>query len=173
MSANPDEVHARYKDVIRVNKHRLDEEAENHAELTYNEAVNLILLKEEIEVLERGYKKKKAEKFIQVKKDPIMFNLDSASDKTVEALLMNDPELIRMEDVLRTYEKELAIRTAFLSALNARKSMINDLVTLHGQSYFAKTQTTGEAKKRVEEQAKASVRVPMDRPTPTKPKKPL
>lgn len=161
------------RDLIAIDRNKLDLECEQHADVFFNACVELTEAKERVELLERLYKKKRGEIFIQMKKDPIMFNLDNASDKTCEQYLLNEPELVQLEERLLSLQSEVAIRQAFVSALDHRKRMLSDLVTLHGQSYFAKPQGTPEGEKVVREQAKASSRVPMNRPTPTKPKKPL
>lgn len=156
---------------LHIDRNRLEEVAETHADLFFDSAVELEEAKERLALLENRASLAEAELLVQVKKDPLAYNLETASDKVAESIVKSDPTVQALRKDVADLKKEVAIRGRFLESLNQRKSMINDLVSLHGQSYFAKPTTTPATAQANKTAARVPMKLP-EKPATTRPTKP-
>lgn len=145
---------------IRIDRNRLEVIAEEHASLFFDSAIELEQAKERMAEAESRLSVAEAELFVQIKKDPLAYNLETASDKVAESIAKGDPSLQALKAEVVELKKEVAIRSRFIESLNHRKSMINDLVTLHGQSYFAKPKELPATAQAQKQAARTSMTLP-------------
>jgi len=78
-----------------------------------------------------------AELELRIRKNPSKYKLDKPTEAGIKAALALDPENIeRTEEYFRVRD-DAALLDKAVVAMEIRKRMLETLVTLHGQSYFA------------------------------------
>lgn len=72
-----------------------------------------------------------------IRKDPGSFGLDKVTEAAVNEVLLTNSECQRASTELIEAKYELEMAQAAVKALDQKKSALENLVKLHGQSYFA------------------------------------
>jgi hypothetical protein len=82
-----------------------------------------------------------------IRNNPGNFGLEKVTDKAIESVITTDKEYIKASNayIQAKYENEMAL--AAVRACDQRKDALENLVRLHGQSYFAGPSETRDLKK--------------------------
>ena len=149
------------KSAITIDRNRLDIECETQADRYFDAAVGLAEAKENYAALSAKLDLLESDLAVQVKQDPSAFGLESVSEKIVFAVVKQQKEYQELLTAVQAAKHDVDIHGVFVEALDQRKRMLQELVALHGQSYFAVPVVSGDVKKEVERRSKTSARIPM------------
>ncbi len=161
MAVSKDEL----KNLLAIDRNKLDLECEGQADLYFNHALELAEAKNRLREAENKLEMHKADLVYKIKQDPLMYNLETATDKSTDSVVKSDKTYQALQRMVQAIENEVDIRNAFITALDHRKRMLQELVALHGQNYFAKVEIPNETAQKMQAKAKSQARIPMNRPT--------
>jgi len=123
-----------------IDKTRLDEEWINQPKLFFTYAEQLAKARQELEEEKAELDITKAEVDKEVRDDPGNFGLNAdnrITETMVTSSIAQDDRYIFQNKVVRKAKYKTDILQAAVVALEHRKSALERLVSLHGQSYFA------------------------------------
>lgn len=72
-----------------------------------------------------------------VRTDPQSFNLEKATEGAIRGAVLQDKRYIQAQNIYNDANYEVGVLQGVVAALEQRKSMIEGLIKLHGQQYFA------------------------------------
>lgn len=121
----------------RIDPDQLDVEALRQPELFYKWAERAVLArtavdqtKLELEILEAGLR-------LECQRDPEKFKLAKTTEESIKAAVKTHPKYRRASERHIQAKEESAFLEKAVKAMDDRKRMLEGLITLHGQSYFA------------------------------------
>jgi hypothetical protein len=141
-----------YDDILSIDETLLDEEWIKQPKLFYKHACRLAEtrtrvddIKNQLEIQKTEVENVKAHLDMSIRNNPEEYNI---SGKVTEAAIKNvvsvQPECKRAIDVYNELQKELIqakndsdVLQALVSALDHKKTALENLVKLHGQNYFS------------------------------------
>lgn len=140
---------------LSINKYKLDEECLSHSSIYFRYAEASITAKAEVSKAEDNLKLVSAERNIAIRKA-----YSDAGAKFTEAVIASelekDAEVIEAKEKLRNAQEVYAKLSIAVSAMDARKSQLDNLVKLYCSGYFSVT--TSSAKNNINEQTAREVR---------------
>lgn len=140
---------------LSINKYKLDEECLSHSSIYFRYAEASIAAKAEVSKAEDNLKLVSAERNIAIRKA-----YTDAGAKFTEAVITSgvekDAEVIEAKEKLRNAQEVYAKLSIAVSAMDARKSQLDNLVKLYCSGYFSVT--TSSAKNNINEQTAREVR---------------
>ena len=140
---------------LSINKYKLDEECLSHSSIYLRYAEASITAKAEVSKAEDNLKLVSAERNIAIRKA-----YTDAGAKFTEAVITSelekDAEVIEAKEKLRNAQEVYAKLSIAVSAMDARKSQLDNLVKLYCSGYFSVT--TSSAKNNINEQTAREVR---------------
>lgn len=131
-------------EITEVDKHALDEEWEKQAALYEKYA---LLLAEAKEVLNKRKAKLDlitAEVGHNARKNPARFGLDKITDATIKDAVLRSKQHQKGMRLRIKAQHRVDVLEATVSALEHKKKALENLVYLHGQSYFAAPKFKGD-----------------------------
>ena len=148
-----------FKEIVKINKFHLDEEWLGQPSLFYTFAEELAEAQRVYDKLKEKLEIVKAELSIAIVKKPSNFGLHKTTQALIEStLLLNDEYKEALEEV-REAKYNVSVLQSAVKALEQRKSALENLVKLHGQSYYAEPQVQSEEQaESVKEIKKSSAR---------------
>ena len=99
-----------------------------------------------------------AETSKEVRSDPVEYGIEKVTEKAITECLVSSEPVVEATASLQEKKHHADICQAMVTALDHRKKALEKLVDLHGQSYFATPQASGESGKKMREVEKKSVR---------------
>jgi len=128
-----------YERDTRIDVDALDTEWADQADLARKYAKHLTNTKAEVSRLEERKKTKRSELIVKANKNPLeLLNKKSPNAGDIEAYYRTDREYIQIVKELIDLQEEAEFEElAFQEIAWTRKKALENLVTLHGQQYFA------------------------------------
>ena len=126
-----------YEDDIRIDEEMLDVEWIEQPTLFLKYASHLANTQRDLDDVKQKLDIMKAELDIEIRKNPSQFGIEKITEGAIQsAVLTNTGYQAMYEALLDTkYENDMAKNA--VQAMNMRKDALENLVRLHGQSYFA------------------------------------
>ena len=119
----------KFSDIAKINKYKLPEECEQHAGLHHSVLDERVVIQTELDAMKDAFKLYIAELGIEIRA-----NWGDSDGKITEgavsARIDASPKVVSKKDNIREKEKELALLDAAKSAMEHRKSMLNNLTSL-------------------------------------------
>jgi len=126
-----------YNEDIKINREELDLEWLRQPELVGRYSRELAQAQLELDKLEEKISIITAEKELAIRTSPEKFGLEKVTEGALKTILTADKELIGLKETLNEKKFEINILSAVLKSLEHKKKALENLVTLHGQNYFA------------------------------------
>jgi hypothetical protein len=121
----------------RIDPDALDTECLRQADVYFKWAERAIEARGEADRLKLKLDTLVAELEIDVRKDPRKYKLDKVTDASAKAKVLSSSEYIEAHERYFSARDDAALLDKATAAMEMKKRMIETLVTLHGQSYFA------------------------------------
>jgi hypothetical protein len=145
-------------DFFDLDPHRLDEEWVHQPKLYFEWATKLADAKKDLELTRATLDQVVARLDRLIRQEPLAFDLPKVTEGVVEkTILLQDAYQAAHREVLRAKDRVNKVE-AVVAALDHRKKALENLVYLHGQSYFSTPTAPRGMKDRMDEVEKASVR---------------
>lgn len=142
---------------LSINKFKLDEECLSHSSLYFRYAEACIKAKSEVSKADDNLKLVMAERNIAIRKA-----YSDAGAKFTEAVITSELEkdscVIEAKESLREVQEVYARLQVAVSAMDTRRSELDNLVKLYCAGYFSTPSTSNETRKNVNEQTAKAVR---------------
>jgi len=121
----------------KIDPNALDVEAATQADRFFKWAERAIEAEHDLEEWEFKLKVAAAELELTCREDPESFGLKSATEAAIKAVVIKHPEYVGIyQKVMLKRRKTMKLKKAEQS-MEIKKRMIEALITLHGQEYFA------------------------------------
>jgi hypothetical protein len=128
---------ARLKQDRAIDPHQLDVECVRQADIFYNWASLAIDAKFKADEIEEAADTLEAKLQLAVRTNPEDFNIKNVTETAVKCVVATQPELITARTAGRKARHEQMLLDRAVAALEQKKRMLEVLITLHGQQYFA------------------------------------
>jgi len=123
---------------LRINKFRLDEEWLAQPGLFMRYAQKQAEASKELDAEKHSLEVTKAQVDRAIRMDPEEYNIDGkVTERQVEAVVLQDSDYQSAMEIYNDAKYNLGLLTSAVRAFDQRKSALENLVRLHGQSYFA------------------------------------
>lgn len=142
---------------LSIDKFKLDEECLSHSTLYFRYAEASIVAKSEVSKADDNLKLITAEQNIAIRK---AYNDNGVkfTESVIASELEKDKKVLNAKEQLRTAQEIYAKLQVAVSAMDMRKSELDNLVRLYCSGYFSVPTVTNEVKKTVNEQTSKSLR---------------
>jgi len=124
-------------DVVALNPEQLDIEAVCQAELFLEWAEKSVEAKAEADRLKRELDTEEALTSLRIREKPEDFGLERVTEGAIVSAVKTNKAYLKALEAYQEARKTSALYDQVVNALEQRKRMIEVLVTLHGQQYFA------------------------------------
>jgi hypothetical protein len=126
-----------YEADIRIDEDMLDAEWLEQAALFMKYANNYADAQRDFDDVKQKLDILKAELDIEIRKNPKDYDIEKVTEGSIQSAILITPSYQAMYDALleAKYENDMAKNA--VQAFNMRKDALENLVKLHGQSYFA------------------------------------
>lgn len=142
---------------LSINKYKLDEECLSHSSLYFRYAEASITAKSEVSKADDNLKLVTAERNIAIRKA-----YTAAGAKFTEAVIASelekDAKVLEAKEKLRDAQEVYAKLQVAVSAMESRRSQLDNLVKLYCAGYFSTPTASNETRKNVNEQTANAVR---------------
>lgn len=123
--------------ILSIDPDRLDEEWINQPEIFFEYAQKKAGASRRVDEAKAELEVVEAELAKAIRNRPERFGLSKITDKGLESVILMQDDYITARQELTDAKYELDLLDAMVKALHQRKSALENLVDLHGQSYFA------------------------------------
>ncbi len=144
----------------KIDPHQLDVEATLQAERFFKWAKRAVEAKVAVDKTKFKMEVVEAQLQLAVRKDPDKYNLPKVTEATINATVKEHPEYRKAVKKWHQAREESAMLDKAVMAMEMKKRMLEALITLHGQQYFAgpsSPRNLGEAWLMQQEQAEKTV----------------
>jgi len=153
-----------YEQDIYIDQDGLDIECLDQAKLMLKYTRLQASAKKEVSRMKEALAVEKAELGRRIRKDPDDFDLDKVTEAVVENTIIIQPDYKRAVSDLLDAQYEYDMIRGAVEAVQQRKDMLQDLIRLHGQQYFAGPSIPRDLsyevkQKRQKEQANAAIKI--------------
>lgn len=161
-----------WKEDVEINPEALDVEWVRQPRTFMQYAREAAKARDALDRAKEAHEVVRAEVSLDVRKNPGKYNLEKVTEGSIESVLLLNEQCKEASDKLATARYEAEITSSAVRAMDMKKSALENLVRLHGQSYFAgpsvprdigaewaKDSERNEAKKKVKEAVVASRRI--------------
>jgi hypothetical protein len=93
-----------------------------------------------------------------IRTDPGEYKIDKVSEKAIENCIVTQTEYVEAMDKVLDAKHAVDINQAFVTALDHRKRALENLVDLHGQSYFATPRASHENREEMQDAEERIIR---------------
>jgi len=145
-------------DCLKIDELELDKACLEQPQLYFKWSAKLADAKLLTEEARNNFEVVKAESAREIRNNPAKFNLEKVTEGSVAEAVTNHPDVKRAQGELFDARHHQDVIAAMVIAIEQRKSMIQALVNLHGQNYFADPRITREGREAVEDVTKDRVR---------------
>lgn len=126
-----------FKDRIKIDETALDLEWLGQADLYLEVSTSLVEARSAVDILTLKLDVALANTDTKVRKNPGDYGIEKVTETAVKSAVAGDPEVITLQEELIEAKKEVGLLGAATTAIEHRKRALENLVTLHGQQYFA------------------------------------
>ncbi len=148
----------RLKETFEIDQNRLDEEWVNQPTLFFKYAKKLAEAKQDLDDAKNHLNVTHAEISKDIRETPEDFDLAKVTEKAIESLIPLEEQYVKAQVCLTKAKYKVDIYQAAVTALEHRKSALQNLVSLHGQNYFSTPIAKGEDREAMEEIEKKTIR---------------
>jgi hypothetical protein len=126
-----------YEKDLKIDENSLDLELLDQASLFMKYAKHYAFTQKAVDEAKQAWEIEKAETDQDVRKRPEKYGLEKVTDKAIDAILLTDDKCVKaFKDYLDAkYERDMASNAR--DAVNQRKEMLEGMIKLLAQSYFA------------------------------------
>lgn len=132
-----------FDEKIHIDKGNLDTEWLQQSELYYEISTELADAKREYEDIKLEIDIKTGELYKDIKSNPEKYGLDKVTEAAISSCLPTVSELIELKRSFIKSKHNVDIIQAGVNAFEMKKKALENLVYLHGQSYFAEPRAKG------------------------------
>jgi hypothetical protein len=143
---------------LAIDRDSLDEEWVNQPDLYHTHAVNLADARKALDEEKIELDVVKAELDKEIRESPADFGLEKTTETSIALTIVTQKRYKQQQQKVIDAKHHVDVLAAMVTALDHRKRALENLVDLHGQSYFASPRTTGEKGEAMREAEKRSVR---------------
>lgn len=129
---------------LDVPLHALEERAGRQPKLLFMWGKELARAKKEAKVAKNSMKLGAAQLEMEIRQHPERFELEKATDKSVEAAVLCDDGYQQLQTTLVEAEEQEDVLQAYINSLYDVTKEIEVLSRLHGQMYWAKPSASGK-----------------------------
>jgi hypothetical protein len=122
---------------LAIDPNYLDRACLEQGELFYKWAERAVHAREEMERLKSKMETTSAKLQMQVRKAPADFDLKRATESAISARVDCDKRILNLRDLYLRARSQSALLERAVDAMEMRKRMLEVMITLHGQQYFA------------------------------------
>lgn len=145
--------------IFGIDKNVLDDEWLGQPKLYFRWAVELEDARADLEQSKSDFDLAKAEIDLKIRSHPDKYDLpDKTTENMIKATIPGTPEYKEAEDEYLEARHRVGVLQAAVTALDHRKKALENLVSLHGQKYFASPRASETTRDAMEEVEKKSVR---------------
>ena len=130
--------------LISIDENALDREWCNQATRFYDTAVQLADARAELATQKTTVDLVEAELSLKIRTSPSQYTDVKITESVIESLVLTRPAYQQAMTDLDTARHKVDVLQAAVSALDHRKSALENLVKLHGMSYFAQPKESGQ-----------------------------
>jgi hypothetical protein len=145
------------KSFMDIDQNRLDESWLDQPKLYLKYATKLADAKLDYDEAKARLDVTKAEIELKVREDPEKFAVKKVTEAVIESTVVADETVQEAQKEVNLSKHRVNILEAAVNALEHRKRTLENLVTLHGQSYFATPSAKGAGREAREEMVKKRV----------------
>uniref|UniRef100_A0A6M3IPR3 Uncharacterized protein n=1 Tax=viral metagenome TaxID=1070528 RepID=A0A6M3IPR3_9ZZZZ len=144
--------------ILSIDLNALETEWINQPKLFFKYAKQLAGMKEKLDEVKGVVDLTKAELDSEIRENPEGFGIAKITETAISSAIIKSPKMLKKQVELRTIKHEADILQAVVTALEQRKSALENLVKLHGQNYFSTPVASGESKEAIETEKRKAVR---------------
>ena len=145
---------------------RLDDAWRGHSKHVFAARRKVAALRATVERCKARINITKAQVALEVRKSPEDFDIDKLTEAAVVSAIASNKRVTTAEDKLIDAKFELESWEAAVEALEHRKRALENLVTLHGQGYFADPSLSKGNRKGIEDTEQRELRNGLARKRP-------
>lgn len=162
-----DEVELNY-DVLDIDQLHLDKHWVEQPRLYLQHAKLLADARRELDRLKSELELTHAELDKEIRTSPEEYDIEKVSEKAIENCILTQKRYLTANAAVIDAKHAVDVYQAFVSALDHRKRALENLVDLHGQSYFATPRATGDNSEAMQEAEQRILRRRGQRPRRSK-----
>lgn len=144
--------------LFEIDETQLDREWINQPRMYYDYASQLAEAKLALEETKVDLDVVRADLDLHIRSKPDEYGLEKVTEKTIESAIMQQSEYTAELKKVRRAKHEVDLLNAAVQALDHRKHALQNLVSLHGQQYFATPKADEHGKEAAEELNKRAAR---------------
>lgn len=126
-----------FKDDLAIDPNQLDVEAGLQAELFFKYAEKAIQARERVDRLKLRLEATYATLKAKARLQPSSFGITKTTESSLDEAVKLHPRYMEVSKRLICARRDHALLDSMVSAMEQRKRMLEVLITLHGQQYFA------------------------------------
>ncbi len=143
-----------YEQDVQIDPKMLEVEWLRQASLTYNYAKHLAHCKKQYDLAKEGVDLARALLDRNIRSKPEKYGLEKVTEQVIQVTILQQDKYKDVSNQLIEARYEVGIANAALSAIESKKSALENLVRLHGQQYFAGPSVPRDITKSWEEKQK-------------------
>ncbi|MCH7561604.1 MAG: hypothetical protein IIC67_09630 [Thaumarchaeota archaeon] len=122
---------------LELDPNQLDVEAVRQGEIFYKWAEQLVNAKEHVDRMKFQLEVTEAKLNVEIRDDPAKFRIEKITEAVVKAAIVMSPRYEEKRCLYIEAQSVSALLSNAVAALEQKKRMLEVLITLHGQEYFA------------------------------------
>lgn len=130
-------------DVLEIDQMRLDEEWVGQPRLYLKYAKLVADARRDLDMAKGEFDLTKAELDKDIRTSPEEYDIEKVSEKAIENCIVTQKRYVAANNAVIEAKHAVDVFSAFERALDHRKRALENLVDLHGQSYFATPRASG------------------------------
>lgn len=130
------------KDMLEIDINRLDQECVDHPKLYFEVSSALTDVREKYERFKLRLDIQVGELKLDIIRNPQAYEVEKTPEYVIDSLVNRDPRIIEIRKEMHKLKAEIDTLQAGVNSLEHKKRMIESLVTLHGNQYFASPRTS-------------------------------
>lgn len=143
---------------LRIDPNRLDRNWLDQPRLYFQYAAELADARKEMDEAKSEVDLVRAELDLAIRSDPETYGVAKVTESAIGATVLSHPKFQRAHQQMLSAKHEVDVLAAAVSALDHRKSALENMVKLCLANYFSSPKATGEAGDTVDEMKKRLVR---------------
>ena len=125
-------------EILDIDRSLLVEECEHQPKLCFQYIENLADTKKDLAEEKAELDVVKAEEELKIRTDPIEFGLkEKPTETSIKTVLVLNERIREHESIIRGLQHSVDILAGAVTAIDQRKRMLEKMVDLHGQQYYA------------------------------------
>lgn len=126
-----------YKQDVEINPEALDVEWVKQASLYLKYGEQVAKMRDRVDRLKEKLDVQDAELSLKIRQNPASYGLDKVTEGVIKDTILASADHTELANELAETRYELEILQTALRAMDVKKSALENLVRLHGASYFA------------------------------------